>query len=158
MSLPQFRVTIGENQFDFQENTQPIDLVRIDTNTYHALLGTRSLLVRVIARMGKVMSLEVEGKVYEVAIENAYDLLADKLGLDTTESIVETAIFSPMPGLIVELLKTPGDAFEEGDSLLILEAMKMENVIKAKSAGTIKSINVAKGDSVEKGQILIELD
>jgi biotin carboxyl carrier protein len=62
-----------------------------------------------------------------------------------------------MPGLILEVIATVGQTIQKGDSLLILEAMKMENVIKAAGSGTVKSINVQKGATVEKNQILIEL-
>ncbi len=61
-----------------------------------------------------------------------------------------------MPGLIIDLRVKDGDAVMPGDPLLILEAMKMENMIKASAAGIVKSVKVKKGDSVEKNQVLIE--
>ena len=63
-----------------------------------------------------------------------------------------------MPGLVVDILVAEGDDLEKGHNLLILEAMKMENIIKIPNAGKVKSINIQKGQAVEKGQILIELD
>jgi biotin carboxyl carrier protein len=61
-----------------------------------------------------------------------------------------------MPGLIIDLKIKTGDIVKPGDPLLILEAMKMENILKSPGEGTIKNVKVKKGDNVEKGQVLIE--
>ncbi|MDR0885873.1 MAG: biotin/lipoyl-binding protein [Clostridiales Family XIII bacterium] len=66
-------------------------------------------------------------------------------------------IESPMPGTILDIKVTPGQAVAEGDVLLILEAMKMENEIVAPQAGTVDAIVAAKGSSVNAGDILISL-
>jgi biotin carboxyl carrier protein len=65
---------------------------------------------------------------------------------------------APMPGLVVDFLVEIGQEVQTGDKLMILEAMKMENVIKASGQGIVKKINVIKGQSVEKSQILIEFE
>ena len=59
-----------------------------------------------------------------------------------------------MPGMIISYAKKVGDAIEEGDTVLILEAMKMENALPAPASGTIKAINYSSGDSVAKGDVL----
>ena len=61
-----------------------------------------------------------------------------------------------MPGLIIDLKIKAGDAVKQGDPLLILEAMKMENILKSPGEGVIKNLKVKKGDHVEKGQVLME--
>ncbi len=65
-----------------------------------------------------------------------------------------TPLAAPMPGLIIRYEKNVGDAIEEGDTVLILEAMKMENALPAPASGTIKAINFDSGDTVAKGDIL----
>ena len=65
-----------------------------------------------------------------------------------------TPLTAPMPGLIISYEKNVGDEIEEGDTVLILEAMKMENALPAPASGTIKAINFASGDSVAKGDVL----
>jgi biotin carboxyl carrier protein len=61
-----------------------------------------------------------------------------------------------MPGLIIELKVKNGDVVKPGDTLLILEAMKMENIIKSPGEGVVKTVKIKKGESVEKNQVLIE--
>jgi biotin carboxyl carrier protein len=63
---------------------------------------------------------------------------------------------APMPGLILQIAVNEGDIVKKGDTLLILEAMKMENVLKAQGDGIIKKIAVNKGDRVEKNHLLIK--
>jgi len=65
-----------------------------------------------------------------------------------------TPVTAPMPGMIISYAKNVGDAIEEGDTVLILEAMKMENALPAPASGTIKAINFSSGDSVAKGDVL----
>jgi biotin carboxyl carrier protein len=61
-----------------------------------------------------------------------------------------------MPGLIIDLKVKDGDQVKAGDPLLILEAMKMENIIKSPGDATVKSVKVRMGEGVEKNQVLIE--
>ncbi len=67
----------------------------------------------------------------------------------------ETAITSPLPGVILEVVVKEGDTVKKGQKLMILEAMKMENVIEASTDGKVISIKVNKGDSVMEGTALI---
>ena len=66
-------------------------------------------------------------------------------------------IIAPMPGLIKNVALSVGDTVKKGTVILTLEAMKMENAIKAPSAGTITSLNVQAGQAVEKGVLLCEI-
>ena len=71
---------------------------------------------------------------------------------------VEEGIWAPVPGKIVEILVMVGDAVEEGDAVLVLEAMKMENELRAPVAGTVTAVTVKKGDQAERGQLLVALE
>lgn len=64
---------------------------------------------------------------------------------------------APMPGLITRLLVAPGDTVTEGQGLVVMEAMKMENELRSPSAGTVKAIAAKPGTAVEKGAVLVEL-
>jgi acetyl/propionyl-CoA carboxylase alpha subunit len=63
---------------------------------------------------------------------------------------------APMPGLVVRINAKPGDSVAAGSGIVVLEAMKMENELKAASPGIVKTILVAAGEAVEKGQVLVE--
>ena len=65
-----------------------------------------------------------------------------------------TSLVAPMPGMIVKYLKNVGDKVTEGETLLVLEAMKMENALPAPASGTIQAVNFKSGDSVKKGDVL----
>ncbi|NOQ19156.1 MAG: carboxylase, partial [Desulfobacterales bacterium] len=65
-----------------------------------------------------------------------------------------TPLKAPMPGMIIRYSKQVGDAVSKGDTVVILEAMKMENALQAPADGTIKAINYSSGDSVAKDDVL----
>jgi len=95
----------------------------------------------------------VETRVYD---ENQYrykDYMAPEVKIDTTKSIL-----SPMPGAVVSVAVAPGDTVVDGQELAIIEAMKMQNILKSEREGVIKSVNVVAGDSVAVDQLLIEFE
>lgn len=70
----------------------------------------------------------------------------------------ENTVSSPMPGKVVKLLVNEGDEVNEGDTLIVISAMKMESEYKAPKKGKVAKINVNEGDTIEGNQVLIELD
>ena len=75
------------------------------------------------------------------------------------ETVKNTGVVtSPMPGTVIEIRKATGDKVEKGEIVLILEAMKMENEIKAPKDATVASVNVNKGESVDTGTVLVTLN
>jgi biotin carboxyl carrier protein len=66
-------------------------------------------------------------------------------------------VIAPMPGLILKIRKNIGDKIEQGESVIILEAMKMENDLKASTSGIIENIFVSEGSAVEKGTVLFSI-
>lgn len=67
-------------------------------------------------------------------------------------------VVAPMPGKIVSVKATVGQAIKEGDLVCVLEAMKMENEIFASASGTVASVNVGAGDSVETGDVIVTIN
>jgi biotin carboxyl carrier protein len=78
-------------------------------------------------------------------------------GLSATTA-VESLLRAPMPGLIVDVRVCQGEKIKKGTPLIVIEAMKMENIIKAKGEATVKTVHVTGGQSVEKGDKLLELE
>lgn len=79
------------------------------------------------------------------------------MGLNKPKEVILKDIKAPMPGLILDILVKPGQELVKGDAILILEAMKMENVIKAEGNGVVKEVLLEKGAAVEKNQVIIEM-
>ncbi|MBL7828054.1 MAG: acetyl-CoA carboxylase biotin carboxyl carrier protein subunit [Saprospiraceae bacterium] len=100
----------------------------------------------------------MNGSRFTVHISDHYDRLVKQLGLHTGSNQKANHIKAPMPGLVLNILVEAGMDVHKGDALLILEAMKMENVIKAAGDGKVKAVKVEKGAAVDKGQLLIEMD
>jgi biotin carboxyl carrier protein len=134
------------------------DLVKISSGSFHLINKNKSFRAELIKAdpASKSFTLKINGKTYVVELKDRFDLLLEKMGLNNGSSGKAHNVKAPMPGLIVDLRVKPGDKVKPGDALLILEAMKMENMIKASAESTVKSVKVVKGDSVEKNQILIE--
>lgn len=93
---------------------------------------------------------------YPIELKDDTDILLEYLGMTHLQQVVIKDVKAPMPGLILDILVQVGQEVKKGDPLMILEAMKMENVLKATGEGTITSIVVEKGQSVEKNSILIK--
>ncbi|MFZ9980392.1 MAG: biotin/lipoyl-containing protein [Cyclobacteriaceae bacterium] len=97
----------------------------------------------------------INGHSVSVDLKTPLDLRLEQMGMNAGAARVKN-IVSPMPGLITDLKVSAGEEVNVGTPLLVLEAMKMENVLQAPSKAVITSIKVKKGDRVEKGQILVE--
>lgn len=155
-----YTVTIGSSTFKFSD--QDIDKLDIvsKNDSLHLLDNNRSIEAQLIdiCLNDKLVRLKIDGKHFSVKIEDELDELVDQLGFKSEANLVIKDINAPMPGLVLEILVNEGDHIEKDSQLLILEAMKMENVIKSPSDGIVKKIKVSKGDAVEKNQFLISLD
>jgi biotin carboxyl carrier protein len=102
-----------------------------------------------------IAKIKINQNLYEVVVQEPANLLLEKLGMTIAKPKKNNNLISPMPGLILKILVQENQQIKKGDSLLILEAMKMENVFKANFDATIKSINIEEKQAVEKGQELI---
>jgi biotin carboxyl carrier protein len=109
-----------------------------------------------IDKENKKATVLVNNHSYQVSIKEPVDQLMDQLGIVKKVSKANNALVSPMPGLILSIAVKVGDTVKKGEQLLILEAMKMENVFKAINDVVIAEICVQEKTAIEKGQILIK--
>ncbi|MTB53793.1 biotin/lipoyl-binding protein [Lewinella sp. W8] len=137
-----------------------LDLIPLGNDEYHLVSDGKSFRVKLLSidLSAGTVSLLVNDRTYTFEVADEYDQLIDQLGLDVVADQKLSSIQSPMPGLILDILVKPGDTVAKGDQLVILEAMKMENILKADGEGVVKSIEVEQGAAVEKGQVLIEME
>ena len=106
----------------------------------------------------KALRLKINHRVFDVKKNGPLDELIASMGLDKVKVRKLKELVAPMPGRIVNIAVVVGQELELGDEILSLEAMKMENVLKAEGVGKVKSISISKDDVVEKGSVLIEFE
>ena len=102
------------------------------------------------------MTVKVSGVEREVVILDERALLLDRMGMSTGAISAELDLCAPMPGKVLSVLVKPGEVVQQGDSLLVLEAMKMENVIKTSVSATVEEVPANAGSAVEKGELLVK--
>jgi len=143
-----------------EEDLLKSDVVENKTGKFHVLHENQSFTAEISAHNFdlKEYTVLVNNKEYRVEIADQLDLLIAEMGFTIGTSKKVNAIEAPMPGLIIEINVIPGQEVEEGDPLLILEAMKMENVISSPRQGVIKTILVKDGDAVNKKELLVEFE
>lgn len=100
----------------------------------------------------------LDGYRYEVEALDERTRAIRALSVDAEKAAGPAPLLAPMPGLVVRVSVQVGDAVVAGQPLVSIEAMKMENELRSKSAGTVKTILVAAGTAVEKGTVLVELE
>ena len=161
------KATVNNQTFDIQGdksgilvNSEPFhwDMVEIRDGIFSILYKNRSFNAEVLEAdyQAKSFLIKINKNQYTVSVKDRFDLLLDQLGMSNTNTSKVNDLKAPMPGLIVDVKVQVGDTVKKGDIILILEAMKMENVLKSAGDGTVKAIKVAPKQNVEKNQVLIE--
>jgi biotin carboxyl carrier protein len=156
-----FTVAVNENELSISpQQIANFDAVETNDGFLHILKNNKAHRAEIIDAdyAQKIFTIKVNGNIYQTKIADKYDRLVKEIGLSVNSSQKLNNIKSPMPGLVLSINVKEGDTVQKGDTLLILEAMKMENVIKAPTDAMIKRIAITQGQAVEKSQLLIELD
>jgi len=122
----------------------------------HLLINGRSIRLEHLQRTEEGdLLFRINSIRYRVPIKNKRELLLARIQGAGTKDRKQTALKAPMPGLVLQVLVTEGQVLQAGDPILVLESMKMENVLRAQSDGTVVSVVIQPGEAVEKGQILV---
>lgn len=134
------------------------DFLKINDYQFHILYNNKSYNVDVVKLNAeeKTMTLKINSIKFNLSLKDKYDELLHNLGLDNLATKKVSEIKAPMPGMVLNVLVKEGDVVKKGDTLIILEAMKMENSLKSPTDGIIKKIAIIKGVAVEKNQLLIQ--
>ncbi len=151
------------NSEDFQvsqDELDSFDAIESSKNKWQVLHHEKPLEAELIDSnfKSRTYKVKVNNNQYNVHINSPLDALVKELGFEIGANKQILDIKAPMPGLILDVHVKVGQEVDENDPLLLLEAMKMENVIVSPRAGTIKSITVMKGNAVDKNQLLIEFE
>ena len=147
------------------------DVVRVDGVAVHARLaelpGTPIVLLTIGSEVHRVAvsrgdtrgkySLSLHGRRYAVEALDERTRAIRELSEATAAPAGPAPLIAPMPGLIVRVNVAPGDSVRAGQGLIVMEAMKMENELRATAAGVVKSVRATPGTAVERGAVLVEL-
>ncbi|AUC76813.1 acetyl-CoA carboxylase biotin carboxyl carrier protein subunit [Olleya sp. Bg11-27] len=148
-------------QFEIESDAiKSLDSVETKKDSFHLLENNKPFKIEVVASDfdNKSYQIKVNNNLHTVQIEDQLDALIKALGFEVGASKIIDNIKAPMPGLILDIMVKPGDEVTVNTPLLILEAMKMENSIVSPRDGIIKSVTGTKGNTVDKGELLIEFE
>jgi biotin carboxyl carrier protein len=164
----EYRLKIGDTVIPFQADKKGDHNVTLSHNScllnveysfvsghhLHLLLNGAPVNAY-LAQEGNVKTIVIRGIPY--SIEDA-DILDSRSRSQKKSQAVPQDITPPMPAVVVRILVSEGDRVRQGASVIVVESMKMETTLTAPSDGRVKSINVAAGDKVMPGQILVDID
>ncbi len=124
---------------------------------YHIISNGRSFIVIIekIDLANKSLAVRINEHLYNIILHDEADLMAEKLGIKKQSVSKQDTLSAPMPGLIVDVLVDEGQAVEGGTPLVILKAMKMENILKAGYKSVVKKIFVKENEKIEKGAKIV---
>ncbi len=148
---------IEKNRFLIDGKEHSLDIENIGENIFSVIKNNTTYRIEVLDHdlENNSMTLAINGKEQIVLIKNEYHQLLDSLGMSNSANKKIKEIKAPMPGLVLEVIAENKQNMDKGSTLLILEAMKMENIIKSPDEVIVKKIHVSPGDTVEKNQVLI---
>lgn len=154
----EYEVEITDSQILLDGEPVNVDIVRSGTPELFSILfgGHSHELLVTSDRFNYTVSIRSQQFQVQVQDERSRRLNQARKMPSLPEG--ELAVVAPIPGLVVKVLAAAGDAIEEGQPLVILEAMKMENEIRSMRSGVIKSVEVTPGQRVEQNAVLIVLE
>ena len=146
--------------FSFESNDFDWNCVEVREGQFHILFKGQSLVADLVEvnTAEKNFVIRINNNNYNVQLKDQYDELLRSLGMDSFNNQKESEIKAPMPGRVLDIMLGAGSSVVKGDGVLVLEAMKMENVIKSPIDGVIKKFAVVKGQAVEKNEVLVEFE
>lgn len=156
-----FKVKANDFEFQFDKTElDAVDFFRKSPTVFHIIHNNRSVNALLLDAdgTGKKLRIEVDGERFDVEIKDELDQMLDTMGFSNVAGKHLKEIKAPMPGMVINVAVQEGQQVKEGDRILILEAMKMENSIIIHADATIKHVAVKAGQPVDKGQVLVELE
>ena len=144
-----YRLTLGDEVWE-------VDARLGEHGIASLLVGGVSHVASVVDRDGTCV-VQVGGETYEILVEEQTRWIIRTRGGAAGAGPAQT-LTAPLPGKITHVAVRPGDAVRAGDTLVVIEAMKMENEFKAAAAGTVAEVRVQPGQAVNPGDVLIVIE
>ncbi|NOZ47930.1 MAG: acetyl-CoA carboxylase biotin carboxyl carrier protein subunit [Chlorobi bacterium] len=164
-----YSVKVGDKNFkvEFEKNSTSkgkingkdftLDIIETNTDIYHLIMNDESFHIEVlnIDYDSKKVDIKIRNNKYSLELRDELDELLQQMGMGDLNKVKINELKAPMPGMVLNIMVEEGTNVEKGDSLLVLEAMKMENNIKSPTDGVIKKVSCEKGRAVEKNEVMI---
>jgi len=156
----EIEIDIKKNELTVNGKNISTDSIKIGADKFHILFDDGSYTIELLEKneTGKELTIAVNGKKQLVSVKDEFDELLHKLGMDNLSHKKMNEVKAPMPGLVLRIMVNEGDTIQKGDALIVLEAMKMENIIKATGEGVVKKIVAQTKQAVEKNQVLMVME
>ena len=156
----EIEIDLKKNEVVMNGKKVHADMIKIAPDKFHVLFNHASYTIELLGKneTGKELTIAVNGKKQLVSVKDELDELLHKLGMDNMSEKKMNEVKAPMPGLVLRLMVKEGDTIKKGDPLLVLEAMKMENVIKSAGEGVVKKILAQIKQPVEKNQVMMVME
>lgn len=150
------------NKFEFEIRPETvekdIDIIKVNSSgTFHIIKNNKSYTAEILKSNHKEKNfiVRVNGNKYTVHLKDKYDTLLKELGMENVATSSVKDIKAPMPGLVLDVRVKEGDTVKKGDALVVLQAMKMENILKSPVDAMVRKIHVKRDDAIEKNQLLV---
>lgn len=149
-----------KNDYDFYYKNQKLKFDIIEEADGFTLVSIQGVKypVEIVSQKQNTYEILVNGVSYIFSIETPFSLKRKLMLANNADKSGKVKVKAPMPGKILDILVMPGQKVNKGDTLLILEAMKMQNTIMAQNTGTVQSISVKANDIVGKDDVLVEIN
>ena len=134
-----------------------VDLIQISDNLYSIIINNESWFLSYNEKDSQIY-LSDSNQDAIITMQTELDIMLAEFGFASSEDEKAGEIHASIPGLITKLFVKVGDQIEVRYHVCVLEAMKMENEINAPISGIVKSINVSEGSSIEKGDLIMEIE
>jgi biotin carboxyl carrier protein len=149
---------ISDSQYHIKENKYLFSLLQENDGFVELTVNGKTFTVELVSHKQNTCDVLVNGVSYSFAIETPFSIIRKKLIAKQSPSSKFETVKAPMPGKILDIMVHVGQTVNKGDTLLILEAMKMQNSIVALHKGIVTSLNFKQGDSVGKNDTLLEIE
>jgi biotin carboxyl carrier protein len=154
----EFQVEIlDEHHIRFGENVLEVDLAAVSGEPLYSLIVNGESFEGYVYPDEDGWQVLLQGQFYQVHVEDEREKSLKTAMHGTVRSGAEFVLKAPMPGLVVSVLVSEGQAVEKGQTLVILESMKMQNELRAPNAGKVARLRIKAGESVEQKQTLLNL-
>ncbi len=151
-------VSIDEDEIvHIRETDSPVTVRSVGNHQFSVMVGDATYYVAA-ARQNGEFHVMLDGRYLNVSVESERQKLLRAYARKGGGAHIRTEIHAPMPALVVRVEVSEGEEVKPGQALVVLEAMKMENEIKAHQTGRVKQVHARAGNTVEKGELLILLE